>query len=543
MKVPAFISQKTTIKTEKMWQFYLSVALWSVVYATMNVSIVVFLEQQFGSYFLAGLAIAIGNFCSMFFDIPFNYLQKIFSARKLFLTSIISVASAILLFIFLVLFIDSVWIKMIFLFLATIIFSVSYDLYNITVTSYVMEKSSPAQYGQNLSYKQLAQAVGLIGGLIVSAVLIFAANVVQNTAEFAGAEVDHSAFLAATSVVLLFLFCLLIVLFVFALFVFDKEDVDANFRNVLEEFPSNLSAGFRTGAIKTIDMMENNLEKLKDHLKPNQVYIESTQKKKSFMWTEIKRELSTNLSSIISIFTAKQKNYSLLWGTVVMTIFSFWDTYLATFQPAFMNDVMQEQKNEIWGILPGNIVFLIILLPAFFLLTPFAKWGDKYGKDFFVILGMLLTAVSCLLMGWIDLTMFVWILFAGWGLAIGYAAAISCVKASFATKFNEYIAIYQKKNTIDSNASAGPMMMVENFGNIIGPLLGGAIISLMSFQVFFILFGLMMLILTFLSFLNFKKITAPPYIFPDSVGSEELNDTQNLQKKPSTQSIFSKIKD
>ena len=74
---------------------------------------------------------------------------------------------------------------MILLFLATIIFSISYDLYNITVTSYVMAESSPSQYGQNLSYKQLAQAVGLVGGLIISSVLIFMANLVQSTAEFA----------------------------------------------------------------------------------------------------------------------------------------------------------------------------------------------------------------------------------------------------------------------------------------------------------------------------------------------------------------------
>ncbi len=527
MKVPAFISQKTTIKTEKMWQFYVSIALWAVVYTTMNVSIVIFLEQQFGSYLLAGLAIATGNFFSMFFDIPFNYLQKIFTARKLFLASIISVTFSIALFIFLLLTVDSAFFKVTYLFIATIIFSVSYDLYNITVTSYVMAESSPSQYGQNLSYKQLAQAVGLVGGLVISAVLIFMANLVQSTAEFAGAEIDHTPFLAATSLVLLFLFCLLIVLFIFALYVFDKEDVDLKFTNILEEFPSNLSAGFRSSAIKTIDLVENNLEKLKKQLEPNQVYMESTKQKKSFLWQEIKEELATNVKSIIAIFSSKNKNYSLIWGTVVMTIFSFWDTYLVTFQPAFMNEVMQKQQGEIWSILPGNIVFLIILLPAFFLLAPFAKLGDKYGKDFFVMFGMFLTSISCLIMGLINLNMFIWVIIAGWGLAMGYAGAMSCVKASFAVKFNEYIAVYKKNNTIDSNASAGPMMMVENFGNIIGPLIGGAVISLMSFQVFFILFGTMLGVLTFFSFLKFEQITAPPYVFPDEKdGGKEKNSVE-----------------
>lgn len=522
MKVPAFISNKTTIKTEKMWQFYLSVTLWSVVFATMNVSIVIFLAEQFGSYFLAGLAIAIGNFVSLFFDIPFNYFQKIFSSRKLFLASIITISSSILLFIFLLLFVDSMFLKVVLLFVSTIIFSVSYDLYNITVTSYVMSESSPSQYGQNLSYKQLAQSLGLVGGLVISAVLMFMANLVQSTAELAGAEVDHSPFLAATSLVLLFLFCLLVLLFIFALFVFDKEDVKFDFKNTLEEFPSNLSAGFRTGTIKTIDLVENNLEKIKSHLKPNQIYIENTKKKKNFLWKEIKEELSTNIRSIVAIFTSETKNYSLMWGTVVMTIFSFWDTYLATFQPAFMNDVMQQQTGEIWAFIPGNIVFLIILLPAFFLLTSFAKLGDKFGKDYLVLFGMFLTSICTLLLGLINLKMFLWIVVLGWGIAVGYAGAMSCVKASFATKFNEYIAIYKKQNTIDSNASAGPMMMVENVGNIIGPLLGGAIISLMSFQVFFIVFGLSLGIFTIFSMIHFKKITTPPYVFPDDVVTDEV---------------------
>lgn len=530
MKVPAFISQKTTINTEKMWQFYLSVSLWSVVYATMNVSIVIFLAGQLDSYFLAGFALALGNFCSMFFDIPFNYLQKIFSSRNLFLASIISVASSILLFIFLLLLVDTIFFKVIFLFIATIIFSVSYDLYNITVTSYVMAESSPSQYGQNLSYKQLAQAAGLVGGLVISAVLIFMANLVQSTAEFAGAEIDHAPFLAATSLVLLFLFCLLVLLFVFALYVFDKENVELDFKNTLEEFPSTLSAGFRSGAIQTIDFVENNLEKLKKQLKPNQVYMESTKKKKSFLWREIKEELSVNIKSIAAIFTAENKNYSLIWGTVVMTIFSFWDTYLATFQPAFMNEVMQAQtKGSLLAMVPGNIIFLIMLLPAFLLLTAFAKLGDKFGKDYFVLFGLLLTSIGCLILGAVKLTMFFWILIAGWLIAIGYAGGMSCVKASFATKFNEYIAIYKKQNTIDSNASAGPMMMVENFGNIIGPLLGGAIISFMSFQTFFILFGVMLSVLTVFSFIYFKRITAPPYVFPEEENDSGLNDENPLE--------------
>ena len=524
MKVPAFIIQKTTIKTEKMWQFYLSVALWAVVYTTMNVSIVIFLAEQFGSYFLAGLALATGNFFSMFFDIPFNYLQKVFAARSLFLASVISVSCSILLFIYLLLFVDSAMIKIFILFFATIVFSVSYDLYNITVTSYVMAESSPSEIGQNLSYKQLSQGIGLIGGLVISAVLIFMSNLTQSGAEVIGAEIDHTSFLAATSLVMLFLFCLLILLYIFVLFVFDKEDVHFDFKNTLEEFPSNLSAGCRSGAIKVIDVMENNLEKLKQNLQPNQVYIESTKKKQPLIMKEIYQEIVVNVRAIVDIFISKPRNYSLIWGTIVMTIFSFWDTFLATFQPAFMNEIMLAQKGEPWAFIPGNLVYLFILAPVFVLLTPFAKWGDKYGKDYFVLGGLILTTVSCLVMGLISLKAFFIIIVAGWGLSVGYTAGMSCVKASFANKFSEYYAIHQGKNTIDSNASAGPMMMVDNMGNIIGPLLGGAIISLMSFQAFFLIFGLFVGGISILSLVFFKRITAPPYVFPDNLKQEETSE-------------------
>jgi len=43
-----------------------------------------------------------------------------------------------------------------FVYLAAIFFSISFDLMEITVTSYIMAESLPANYGQNLSYKEVA---------------------------------------------------------------------------------------------------------------------------------------------------------------------------------------------------------------------------------------------------------------------------------------------------------------------------------------------------------------------------------------------------
>ena len=46
-------------------------------------------------------------------------------------------------------------------------------------------------------------------------------------------------------------------------------------------------------------------------------------------------------------------------------------------------------------------------------------------------------------------------------------------KAQSAENMNEFLAMEKHQKQIDSNASSGTMMLVENAGNIVGPVLGG----------------------------------------------------------------------
>ena len=144
MQVPWFILRRTTIRTEKMWQFYLLLVLWTAVFTAMQISVLLYLDHYLNSLFLAWLALAIWNICSLFLDWFFNSLQKRFTSRFLFIWSVIWMIISISFFI--------LFSSLFFVYLAAIFFSISFDLMEITVTSYIMAESLPANYGQNLSY-------------------------------------------------------------------------------------------------------------------------------------------------------------------------------------------------------------------------------------------------------------------------------------------------------------------------------------------------------------------------------------------------------
>ncbi len=104
-------------------------------------------------------------------------------------------------------------------------------------------------------------------------------------------------------------------------------------------------------------------------------------------------------------------------------------------------------------------------------------------------------------------------------ISIWYVSWMSCAKADAANKINEFVAVYEKKSEIDTNASAGPLMIVNNFWNIIWPVLWGFCIDVAWFQWFFVLFWIMIAIFMIYSWFIYKKINSPAYIFESADNS------------------------
>lgn len=507
MQVPGYILAHTNIKDSKVWHFYLLLSGWACIYTVMNVSVVLFLTESLGNIFLAGLALSIGSFFSMMFDGVFSYFQKIFSSRNLFLCSIIGMILAVTLFM-----IPMTWAA----YIAAIFFRISFDLCDITAISYILAKSLPAEYGQNLSYKQLSQGIGMIFGFIVSAVLVKASYFIGTAGESLEKLIVSSqgTFLTTLFFMKLFLLILLGLLWFMSFILFDKE-----VENMSKEY---LISSFQKLEAETIEELKQASTKVVKNIpgkinpEKNQIELKSTNAKISIDKKEILAELLSAASRIISVFRKKPRNISLIWSMTIMGIFSYWDTFLATFLPIFLTQILKHQSGFIQDI-PGSLMMLFFILPVLGLLPFVAKLGDKYGRYYFMLTGLILTSFSCVMIGFIYDSSLITMTIAGFGISIGYLFAMSTAKAQTAEKMNEFYAVSNNQQEIDSNVSAGPIMLIDNIGNIIGPLVGSALIAAVGFQGFFIVFSIAMLILLFFSLKNFARISGNEYVFQSPI--------------------------
>ncbi len=514
MQVPSFILKHSNIKDSKMWQFYLLLAGWASIYTVMNVSIILFLNEVLGSIFLAGLALSIGSVFSMLFDGLFSSIQKVFSARTMFMWSILGMIIAVLFFI-----LSS---HPVIAFLAAIFFRISFDLCDITAVSYVLAKSLPAEYGQNLSYKQLAQGVGMIAGFIISAILLQAsyfiggatASVIDTAASLVSIKAQAENFISTLFMMKVFLLILLLVLWFLAFILFDKEVKDFSKETIMSSL-QRLESDTLDGLKHTAIQVTKNIPHFKKDEK-NQIELDTTENKKKMTMKEIFEELTSSIKDMALVFKKQPINLSLVWSMTIMGIFSYWDTFLGTFLPIFFTEVLRSQSGWIQN-LPGSLLMLFFIFPVLGFLPVVAKYGDKYGRHYFMILGIAITAIATLVIGMVSMKSFFIILIAGFGISFGYLFGMSTAKAQTASKLNEFLAVEKQMDKIDTNASAGPIMLVDNFGNIIGPLFGGAMISIFGFQGFFIVFSLFLMALLAYTFKKYSKISGHSYIFQSPI--------------------------
>ncbi len=501
MNVPGFIQNHSTIKDERMWHFYVTLASWASIYTAMNVSVVLFLNEALGSIFMAGLALAIGSLFSMLFDGLFSSLQRLFPPRNLFLTSIVGMIIAVLLFIIST---DG----MVMAFVAAIFFRISFDLCDITAVSYVLGRSQKSQYGQNLSYKQLAQGIGMLIGLAVSAVLLatgyFIGETVESAAELVNADsAILDRFLGALMMMKVFLLTLLCALWIFAFMLFDRDI----HKITKQEIYHHLRI-IRGEAVQKIKHMPSivlmHIPFLNRSPKTEKKNDNSTPRLSK---KEIFEELTGSALTFFSIFQKKPRDIGLIWSMGVMGLFSYWDTFLATFLPIFFTEVLREQSGWLQNI-PGSLMMLLFILPVLGLLPVVAKMGDTFGRHYFMILGLIVTAVSTLVLGLVSVQSFFILIVAGFGVAFGYLFGMSSAKAQTASKLNTFLSRESSETQEESNSSAGPIMVVDNIGNIIGPLLGGFFIDSMGFQGFFVFFALFLFALIAVTGKNYKKVAA-----------------------------------
>ena len=381
-----------------------------------------------------------------------------------------------------------------------------------------MAKSLPVNYWLNLSYKETAKWVWLLFWLLVSWILLstsyflwsawwWAIKMTAQALQIADWKFEASLFIS--QILLLFI---LLWLFLFAYILFDKNVKVLSKDYVIASFQELKAATIDWLKTSAISVKEESMKKM--HIWKNQIELKSTWEKKPINWKEMFLEMSSWIILLKKIFQKYKKNFSLFWLIIVITIFSYWDTFLWNYLPLFFTEFLKSQP---WWLkdVPWSILSLILILPVLVLYPLMAKWWDKFWRYKFILWWLWLTAWAVLLMWILDYSLFFTFIFLWLILSISYVAVMSTIKAETAWKINEFVAIENQTKKIDTNISAWPLMMTNNFWNIIWPIFGWLFIDWLWFQWYFILFWIMLLLFTLYSFHKMKEIIKPSYILEE----------------------------
>lgn len=513
MLAPQFL-EKTTIRTKRILMYYLAALNFMFVYTILAYSIAVFLKDRFPDHpnaiFLVGLILGTASFFALFVDVFWAYLQKIKAAKILFIWAIFGLMFTVSIFLFsqfdLEIFKPLQWAM--FTFVAAFSYGWSYDLYEVTMTSYILRRSKKEEFAQNISQKKVAEAVGMLCGLIVGGII--------------------SAFGSTWAQTFLLFFLFGVFLFVKHHFDREQDDVNlkfseksmVNWREVFEliAHPDRVATVVNTASVsvknQVLQLSEETSSGIKnlpaEAKKKAEQFLEAARKKlidilmkekemeaveeeaPKFEFKVMMAEVSILFRDFLHIFS-KNTPFAIFWVMFVVMFFSFWDTMAITFQPIFLARFADQIP---WGGKAlGGMIMGIFILPVFALQIPFAKMADKHGRYVLILAGISLSGISLLLLGLIDSIFggsILILIIAGMLNSTGYAAAFSPAQAMFVAEHQKYV-FERTGKKIDNEAGAAPLRLTLNLGNIMGQIAGGFIFAFLGFTTGFLMFGVLLI--------------------------------------------------
>lgn len=447
---------------------------------------VYFFTIQLESIALVWIFLWLWNFFAFLFDVPIWILQYHFKYKTLLIASVISqiVAMAIFAnFIFwatdflsesligewnnnwiitgvLSFFLTS-WLNLFLLLFASICYWFARESQDITLLSYVLRNANPSQYKIIVAQKNLFFGIGLFMWLILSWIILsFAPKVI--------------------------IFNIIIAIWI-ATFIsfrfFDKDEKVIKF-NDIDKFKVYFDKNNSIWKIKEdVSTVINKVDLLKMlsstkllFLRP--IVISDKKINLNYMLLQTKQNF---IDIFYTLIYAQKFNLILLWAFSMVLTFWFWDTFASTFLIDFLN-----QLKNWWSY----ILLWLLAIPAFWLQEYFGKLSDKLGTYFLVNIGLAISWFSLFFMAFIPIEWnFIIIMTLALANSVWYAICMWLSQALFLESYNKVYAEKNKLDQIDSNASAAPMKILQNFGNVIWLLLGSIILWIFDYTWFFIVFG------------------------------------------------------
>ncbi len=499
------------------------------VWILFHFTVIYFFWLVLDSVLLVWLFLWLRNLISLLVDIPVWIIQNYIRAKKILLiwASLLFLVS--LIFFKFIFFQDlsrltdtssSIWdllweflnssLNIILLLLRAIMYWIIKELFDVTTLSYIFNNSTPWEYALLISKYWIHFGWWALIGLVLSWVLL-ALDI----------KIAISVF-----VVILFVF----IFFILKFFDNSKETIEVknikNIKNVKVDLM--LSALWQKASnvvqkITTKNLIELSKKTKLVFLKPND------DKDRKIDVNELYDETVKNFKILKKIMILMPINIVLLWWSMVMLIFWFWDTFVSTFQVEFLNKIIQNNssteliKNTGW-IISWYVLLGLIALPAFLFQWFFIEKVKKYWVYNIIMFWTLLSWFSMICF-WLSESIYAVIFF--WVLnSIWYAAAMPNSQSIFWELYSiEYVKKYNLRE-VSSTFSRAPLRMMLNFANILWVVLGSILIAIFSFNIFFILFWLFILWVFVYSMLNLSTFNL---LYQPTV--EEVQDIKQIIEK------------
>jgi MFS family permease len=348
---------------------------------------------------------------------------------------------------------------------ASICYGLTKEINDVSTYGYVLSHADPSEYGTILARNNITFGIGSLVGLVLSGVVL--------------------SFSPAIAVIFLWLVIAGFLVFTIRFFDNSMDSIDisdiASFRVSIQRWNAEHVREYITETVKKVD-----LEKIVGGAKYLMLKPKQKTTTEKLPWAEIARMSKREFSIIWEICTHQPMHFSLFWTITLVLTFGFWDTFASSFLLDFL-----DQMKPGWSY----ILLALIGVPGIVLQETASKIGARIGLKTIGIIGLALSGGSLILMGIFALGSTlspVIILSLALVNSLGYACGMSTGQNQFLDIYNRIYAEHEKLTEINANASSGPMKVIQNLANVIGLVIGGALL-IFGFPAFFILFWLIIL--------------------------------------------------
>lgn len=504
-----FVKKHLIIKTKEILIVFGIIVLYKATVGIFGFSVMRFLTAAIGKqYFLIGLAFAISNAIALIIDIPLGISQKYIKPRYFILLSVCLLLVSDFIFLMSV---SAYWLA----FLAVLSFQLSVEIFFITIVTYILRLSSAADSSQNLAQSDIADNTGDMIGIALGGMLL---------------TLDRSLSMHNT-LVILFLFIAIILLFLFIYEFADNNQQSALEKYILELKLSKKIIGTTSGIAEKLITSEPSVSESEQLNTPESAKTETgalaTEAPEAKiggkeLWKQVMEAMKDTFQSLLSIVSAPMSHPFIIWVMLIVIITTFWNDAVNFFEPFLLKSIYASEESAVTAnvaryMFESAMLIVALLIPTFVFEYPLSRLSDKWGKEKVIVLCTTFCGVALSLLAFIPRTYTLFIVFLAMGTAYAgiYPPMVGLIN-------EEYAKITSKKEAQapevkqpeeeggDEGISAALVSILMNFGQIASGILGGALLSLLSFKVIFFLLGIFLVMVGvgswfFIAFIGKKK--------------------------------------